>query len=86
MLLLDVRAISLLRLDACFGCRAARKSERSTYTKFHYAPLLLVGLLRWRLREPFALVAGQDPTADRLMKAVKATLADLRIPAEPARS
>lgn len=37
----------------------------------------MVGLLRYRLREPFALVIGQDPIADRLGQAVEATLHDL---------
>lgn len=50
----------------------------STYTRFQYAPMLLVGLLRWRLVEPFALVEGQDPVADRLVRAVERTIADLR--------
>ncbi len=50
---------------------------RSTYTKFQYAPMLLVGLLRWRVVEPFALVEGQDPMADRLVRAVEKTIADL---------
>lgn len=49
----------------------------TNYNRFHYAPFLLVGLLRWRLVEPFALVAGQDPTADGLMRTVEATLRDL---------
>lgn len=50
----------------------------STYTRFQYAPMLLVGLLRWRLVEPFALVEGQDPVADRLVRAVERTLSDLK--------
>lgn len=29
--------------------------------------ILLVGLLRWRVVEPFALVAGKDSTADRMV-------------------
>lgn len=49
----------------------------STYTRFQYAPMLLVGLLRWRVVEPFALVEGQDPVADKLVKAVEKTIADL---------
>ncbi len=49
----------------------------STYTKFQYAPLLLVGLLRYRLKEPSALVMGNDPMADRLGLAVQASLEDL---------
>ncbi len=60
--------------------REFKENLGTTYTKFHYAPLLLVGLLRWRLREPFALVAGQDLVADKLIKAVEATLADLAHP------
>ncbi len=52
----------------------------SNYNRFQYAPFLLVGLLRWRLVEPFALVAGHDPTADGLMRAVEITLKDLNIP------
>ncbi|MBY5471513.1 hypothetical protein HFO86_15035 [Rhizobium leguminosarum] len=50
----------------------------SAYTRFQYAPMLLVGLLRWRVVEPFALVEGQDPVADRLGKAVEKTIADLQ--------
>ncbi len=49
----------------------------STYTRFQYAPMLLVGLLRWRLVDPFALVEGQDPVADKLVRAVEKTLGDL---------
>ncbi|MBB4349324.1 hypothetical protein [Aliirhizobium cellulosilyticum] len=49
----------------------------STYTRFQYAPMLLVGLLRWRIVEPFALVEGQDPVADKLVRAVQKTIADL---------
>ncbi len=52
----------------------------TTYTRFHYAPFLLVGLLRWRIVDPFALVAGQDPVADRLMNSVEKTLKDLQSP------
>jgi hypothetical protein len=50
----------------------------STCTRFQYAPMLLVGLLRWRVVEPFALVEGQDPIADKLARAVEKTLVDLR--------
>ncbi|NEJ00156.1 hypothetical protein GR216_19465 [Rhizobium leguminosarum] len=63
--------------------RALREFDenlKSTYTRFQYAPLLLVGLLRWRLVEPFALVAGQDPVADKLAQSVEKTLSDLRHP------
>ncbi|MBB4245073.1 MULTISPECIES: hypothetical protein [Rhizobium] len=50
----------------------------STYTRFQYAPMLLVGLLRWRVVEPFALVEGQDPKADKLVRAVERTIGDLK--------
>ena len=58
--------------------REFEESVGSTYTRFQYAPMLLVGLLRWRVVEPFALVEGQDPIADKLIKAVEKTIADLK--------
>jgi len=36
-----------------------------------YGPYLLVGLLRWRLRDPWALVVGRDPVADSLASATR---------------
>jgi hypothetical protein len=57
--------------------REFEENLRSTYTRFQYAPMLLVGLLRWRIVEPFALVEGQDPLADALVRAVEKTIADL---------
>lgn len=55
-----------------------RESLNSTYTKFNYAPFLLVGLLRWRLKEPRALIASRDPLATGLSLAIDKTLRDLR--------
>lgn len=49
----------------------------SAYTTFNYAPFLLVGLLRWRLKEPRALVASSDPLAQEFSFAVDKTLTDL---------
>ncbi len=46
---------------------------------FIYAPILLVGLLRWRLVDPWALVAGRDPTADRMLEGLDAVIADLAV-------
>ncbi|NDR58628.1 hypothetical protein [Aliiruegeria sabulilitoris] len=40
-------------------------------TRFIYAPFLLVGLIRYRLKEPHALVAGKDPVATRLAEAAE---------------
>ncbi len=49
-----------------------------TYTKFHYAPMLLVGLLRWRLNEPYALVAGRDSVATELADVVDRAIKDIQ--------
>ena len=38
-----------------------------------YAPFLLAGLLRWRLKEPKALIVGIDQLADKLLSAVEYT-------------
>ena len=40
------------------------------YTRFHYAPFLLAGLLRWRLKEPTALLPEADPIADALLRVI----------------
>ncbi|SHF37241.1 hypothetical protein SAMN05444279_13210 [Ruegeria intermedia] len=45
--------------------------------RYSYGPYLLVGLLRWRLKEPWALVAGRDETADRLLAATQRLADDL---------
>lgn len=58
--------------------REFEENMGTTYTRFQYAPMLLVGLLRWRLVEPFALVEGKDPVADKLVRAVERTIADLQ--------
>ncbi len=55
-----------------------RANLGTEYTTFYYAPFLLVGLLRWRLVDRYALIAGRDPAADRLDEAIGATLPDLR--------
>lgn len=46
------------------------------YTKFNYAPFLLGGLLRCRLKERNSLVVGVDPLAQRLRVAIENTIAD----------
>lgn len=48
----------------------------TNYTRFNYAPFLLGGLLRWRLKEGNALVEGLDPLADALSAAIERTLSD----------
>lgn len=62
------------------GARVLEEFEASLgteYTKFSYAPFLLVGLMRWRLKSARALVVGHDPLADQLAHAVERALEDL---------
>jgi hypothetical protein len=47
------------------------------YTKFNYAPFLLVGLLRWRLKSARAIVIGSDQLADRMARAVERVVEDI---------
>jgi hypothetical protein len=54
-----------------------KDSIGSQYTKFQYAPFLLVGLLRWRLKAPRALVQGRDLLADDMVHAVKRVKEDM---------
>jgi hypothetical protein len=48
------------------------------YTKFNYAPFLMVGLLRWRLKEPRKLVSGQDSIATKMADCVESVICDLQ--------
>lgn len=41
------------------------------YTKFNYAPFLMAGLLRWRLKEPRGLLLGNDPLATGLASSIR---------------
>ncbi|SFR36999.1 hypothetical protein SAMN04488005_1052 [Yoonia tamlensis] len=54
-----------------------RRNIGDSYTMFTYAPLLLVGLLRWRLKDPLALVAGTEPLADDLLGIIDRAIVDL---------
>ena len=54
-----------------------RNAVGGTYTTFNYAPFLLVGLLRWRIIEPNALVIGEDKIASNFGKCVENTIQDL---------
>ncbi|TCP41363.1 hypothetical protein [Rhodovulum marinum] len=47
------------------------------YTRFNYAPFLVGGLLRWRLKEPRALLTGNDTLADSLFEVIEAARQDL---------
>lgn len=53
------------------------ENHGSEYTKFNYAPFLLVGLLRWRLKSARALVAGNDPLADDFVRVVERAMDDM---------
>lgn len=52
-----------------------RVQEKDFGPRFMYLPFLFVGLLRCRLEDPWALVAGQDEVADRLLSAAEAACA-----------
>ncbi|MBY6114264.1 hypothetical protein KUW09_07285 [Mameliella alba] len=67
--------VELLLERALADCR---NSIGSTYTTFLYAPFLLAGLLRYRLKEPRAFVLGLDPLAEAVAKVIEAVTADLR--------
>lgn len=54
-----------------------RQAIGGTYTTFNYAPFLLVGLLRWRIVEPNALVVGEDKIATKFGQCVEKTIQDL---------
>ncbi len=49
------------------------------YTKFIYAQFLMAGLLRWRLKEPKALLLGADPLAENLLDVLKRVKDDLSL-------
>lgn len=84
-------AFLLSRSDACpkllerttveqLGQRAIREFDESLgseFTKFQYAPFLLVGLLRWRLKSPRALIQGRDDLADEMAAAVERVKQDM---------
>ena len=54
-----------------------RRNNGEEYTMFNYAPFLLAGLLRWRLKEPSALLSGTDPIATDFLAAIEQTEDDL---------
>ncbi|WP_163847788.1 hypothetical protein [Pseudooceanicola aestuarii] len=54
-----------------------RRNIGEEYTKFNYAPFLLAGLLRWRLKDPTALVSGIDPLADDFLAIIEEVEVDL---------
>lgn len=54
-----------------------RRNIGEEYTMFNYAPFLLAGLLRWRHKDPTALVFGIDPLAEDLLAIIKKAEVDL---------
>ena len=75
-LLLNREAVEFIAKVAENKIREAVGQEFSA--RYSYGPYLLVGLLRWRLKDPWALVAGKDPLADRLLGATKELVAYLK--------
>lgn len=61
------------------------KNIGTDYSEFYYAPPLLVGLLRWRLKQPRALVASSDAMAKLFADAVDRAIEDIsrRFPRRP---
>ncbi|WP_146036542.1 hypothetical protein [Pseudotabrizicola formosa] len=72
-LLLDRKHVDLLGKRVLIEFRQELGTK---YTRFNYAPFLLAGLLRWRMKSPGALVIGRDQLADDLGEAIHRTLAD----------
>ncbi|MEH6836648.1 hypothetical protein, partial [Falsihalocynthiibacter arcticus] len=50
---------------------------RTEYTTFNYAPFLMAGLLRWRLKETKALLLGVDTLADKFLDVLERVERDL---------
>jgi hypothetical protein len=64
---------------ARIAARTLKESLRKAqYNTLHYPPFLLVGLLRWRVVDNWALVAGTDPIADLMLEAVDDALPELQ--------
>lgn len=54
-----------------------RRNIGEEYTMFNYAPFLLAGLLRRRLKEPTTLVCGTDPLATEFLAIIEEVEFDL---------
>lgn len=66
------------RLSTIVSDRLSRELGGEYKQKFMYLPILLVGLLRWRLVDPWALVIGQDAMADRMAEPLDAIISDMK--------
>ena len=63
---------------ARIGIRLLDESlQNQTTNTLHYPPFLLLGLLRWRAIDNWALVAGTDPVAGEMLEAVERALPQL---------
>lgn len=47
-------------------------------SNFFYAPYLMIGLLRYRLRNPWTLVAGRDALADQMLESTVRLINDMK--------
>lgn len=54
-----------------------RRNIGHEYTMFNYSPFMLAGLLRWRLKEPRALLSGSDPLASSFLETIELAEQDL---------
>lgn len=64
---------AIMYFDEAHGTLTGTKK----YTRFQYALFLLVGLLRWRKKEPYSLVSGQDLLATRMADRVETAINDI---------
>ncbi len=63
---------------ACVAKHKIREAVgRDFSSRYIYAPYLLVGLLRWRLKDPWSFVAARDPVANELLSATRSLVEDL---------
>lgn len=64
------------------GAELVRRNEdavgRPYTSRYLYVPIVLLGLVRCRLRDPWSLVAGQDAVADDLLSSTSAVIDDMR--------
>ena len=70
--------ILLDRIKEEFEGELGTPPDKQSYTKFNYAPGLLAGLLRYRIKEPHFLLLGVDPMAQEIMDILEKSLEDLR--------
>jgi hypothetical protein len=75
--LLDRSTIDRWAHGAILSLQEAR--HRGFGDRYRYLPILIAGLLRWRMREQMAFTESHDPDARPLIRSLEETLKDHRI-------